>query len=1258
METMRNMKQFPSSRFPNVVGKAALLLLCSLSLAMLPSVALADAAKEVAKDDARADGDPYPALRGLSQEDMALASQGCVDCHTASDQKTMHASPGVVLGCANCHGGDPKVRAGGLEKDSAAYDQAKAQAHVQPDNPDWWPTSANPEGTYTNLLKESFDFVRFINPGDLRVAEKVCGDCHASEVRAVRKSLMTTSAMLMGGAAYNNNILPYKNYILGEAYGADGQAQKIVHKGEITEEGKKKGQLASLIPLPQWEAVVPGDFFRIFERGGLRVLTQFPEIGNPNPLEVAGKPDVLQSNRGPGTGARISVPVLNIHKTRLNDPHNSFMGTNDAPGDYRNSGCTGCHVIYANNREWEASGPYAKYGNEGKSFSADPTIPKDESGHPIKHEFTRGIPTAQCMNCHMHQPNMFVNTYLGYTMWDYESDAPFMWPEKQKFPSHDEMWSMLNRNPEEAVIRGKWSDPDFLKDVSLLNPQLKNTQFADYHGHGWNFRAIFKKDSEGNLLDEAGKKVSHDDPKKFDKAVHMMDIHAQGGMQCSDCHFAQDSHGDGHIYGEVAQAVEIMCKDCHGSATKKATLKTSGPAAPEGGNDLRLMRTQFGDKRFNWVNGELWQYSNIDKDLKWRVSQVVDSINPASAKYNPKAAKAKLVKKLGANETKATKAAFGTSEKNLAHSDNENMACYTCHTSWTTSCGGCHLPIQANWKQKSKHYDGKTTRNWATYNPQVVRDQIFQIGRHGPAKDGRIVPIRSSSALVLSSKDINRQIIYTQQPPVSAAGFSSQAFAPHFPHTVRKTETKQCADCHVSSKDDNNAIMAQLLLHGTNFVNFLGYHAYVATADDGFEAIQVTEWDEPQAVIGSYLHKYAYPQWFGEHEERGKRLETSRHHSVGVGIPNPFASNKAIRKIQLRGEYVYTAGGSDGFRVYDAANVSNKGFSERIVTAPFSPLGHDTHVSSENATSFALPTNQPVAPHFKQLPENLEQPMHAIYNYAFITDSEEGLILVNVNTLQDGDRENNFLERALTWNPEGVLSGANYIELAGANAYIGTNDKLVIVDLDDPMKPRVRASLPFKAVSQIAIQFRYAFVTDADGFHVVDVTKIDAPVKVANIPMPDARGVYVARTYAYVSGGSEGLYIIDVTTPSKPTTYMRYDAGGTINDLYDVKTASTNASFFAYLADGKNGLKVLQLTDPERVPTYYGFSPKVKPKLIAWRETGGPAVYVSKPLDRDRAVDETGHQIAVLGRIGSRPLNKEEQEKMYLNKNGEVYTVD
>ena len=110
-------------------------------------------------------------------------------------------------------------------------------------------------------------------------------------------------------------------------------------------------------------------------------------------------------------------------------------------------------------------------------------------------------------------------------------------------------------------------------------------------------------------------------------------------------------------------------------------------------------------------------------------------------------------------------------------------------------------------------------------------------------------------------------------------------------------------------------------------------------------------------------------------------------------------------------------------RVYDVASIANKDVSERVITAPFSPLGQDTHIASGDATCVALPTNQPINPARnagdKMRDDNQEPPFHPIYNYAYITDAEEGLILTNVNTLADGEPRNNFLKRALTWNPEG-----------------------------------------------------------------------------------------------------------------------------------------------------------------------------------------------------------------------------------------------
>jgi len=100
----------------------------------------------------------------------------------------------------------------------------------------------------------------------------------------------------------------------------------------------------------------------------------------------------------------------------------------------------------------------------------------------------------------------------------------------------------------------------------------------------------------------------------------------------------------------------------------------------------------------------------------------------------------------------------------------------------------------------------------------------------------------------------------------------------------------------------------------------------------------------------------------------------------------------------------------------------------------------------------------------------------------------------------------------------------------------------------------------------------------------------------------------------------------------------------------------TAASAFAYVADGKNGMRIVQLFAPNDTPNYLGFSPRPNPKLIATYKTKGPALVVSKGVDRDRGVDESGNQLTVFNRRGSRPFNKQEMEKMYL-RNGKIYTV-
>ena len=669
--------------------------------------------------------------------------------------------------------------------------------------------------------------------------------------------------------------------------------------------------------------------------------------------------------------------------------------------------------------------------------------------------------------------------------------------------------------------------------------------------------------------------------------------------------------------------------------------------------------------------GDIIQNSIVEPNLWWRVKQTKDTVTDGNRDYNPASAYAKTMQK-----DNKTWGDAGAKDDVLAHRDS-SVTCYACHTSWVTSCFGCHLSMEANRKMPNRHNEGGDSRNFTSYNFQVIRDDVFMLGKDGTVTGHRVAPVRSSSAVLVSSRNQSREWIYQQQQTVSSEGFSGQTFNTHVPHTVRGRETQACSSCHVSKDKDNNAWLAQVTLQGTNFVNFMGRYVYVA-ATDALEAVAVTEHTEPQAVYGSNLHKLAYKDDFDKFVDNGRELKEVYENK---GRPE-------VLQVQVRGEYAYAAAGKGGLRVYDVAQIDHKGFSERISTAPVSPLGQKFYVPTKYAMAVAAPSTLAVDPArwrtvqdadgtLRQVPPdealklnaeaakagkpapavNEEGPIHPLYAYLYIADKFEGLILVNAATLLDGDPRNNFLSRALTYNPNGALTGANNVTLAGNFAYVTTNKELVIVDLNTPLQPKIVKQIPFDQPKAVAVQFLYAFVVDHAGLHVVDIKDLQSKgeasvIAAATVPLNHAHDVYVARTYAYVANGEDGIAIIDVEKPEQPKLDQTFNAGGTLNDAHSVKVAMTNASLYAYVADGKNGLKILQLTDPETMPNYSGFSPRPEPKLIATFKTKGEAVGLSKGLDRDRAADESGNQIAVFGRRGARPFGFDDVMRLLKTNDG------
>jgi hypothetical protein len=1299
--------------------------------------------------DAKALGYAWPAAPTLSRthskDELKKISEtiSCTACHTGygTYEHTMHDDTNgkqfIGITCVECHGGNSDVDVPrGIERTDKRFVALQKKAHVQPSHPEIWghdpvnpelPGSRNPEIPGARPIHESADYIRFINPGDLLAAQVACASCHKDEVTRVRTDMMSTSPMLWGAALYNNGEYPRKLPHFGQAYDNHGTPLRVVASPPpTTQEVFQKGHLPELWPLLRWEISEPTNPLRVFERGG----RSRPIIGIPDPEEDSGKPEDKLSIRGLGSDLRTSPVYLGLQKTRLLDPTLILMGTNDHAGDYRGSGCSACHVVYANDRSSVHAGKWAQFGNRGETQNPDPMIPKHESGHPIQHQFQRQMPSSNCIVCHIHPGTNVVNSYLGFLWWDNETDGQAMYPMHQHNPTAEQKFEVSQHNPEETAPRGLWSNihPDaknqlgqiagknFLDNVTDLNPELKHTQFADFHGHGWIFRAVYKQDRHGNMLDAAGNIVENPTSKQLGDAVaftsdaahpkppagspvHLKDIHLERGMQCVDCHFSQDVHGDGNLYGETRAPVMVDCIDCHGTSEQPAAMLRyltssrqvqnsdegkklligtfTGNAADNGLSavDQGARNKTIMTDHFVMKSGKLWQKSSMDDSKGWFVVQTTDTIAPKSwwtTDSNTSKDTAKLarfshtVRRDGKTWGSAPDPDNKKTELELAHSNN-NMTCYACHTSWTTACFGCHLPMRANARKEMLHNEATISRNYTNYNFQTLRDDVYMLGIDSTVKGHKVVPVRSSCAVLVGSEDAERQQLYFQQQTISAEGFAGTSFSVYFPHTVRATETKTCVDCHISKAGDNNAIMAQLLLQGTNSVNFTGRYQWVAEGKEGLQAVAVSAKTEPQSVFGSRLQEIAYPDDYKKFVSGGRKLDEHYEHEG------------TVLDVQNRGEYLYAACGEDGFIAYDINQIDNKGFSERIQTSPVSPLGQRFYVKSKYATSVCSPSTLAIDPTRQHFKENQEQSVHLLYACLYLTDREEGLIVIGnplntpkskggagVATLLDNDPDNNFIQRALTYNPGGILHGARSMSLYGHYAYICCDAGIVIVNLDNPLAPKPVGIFNAPELSQarkIQFQFRYGFVIDGQGMKVIDVTDPEHPhlVPNADVDISNANDIYVSRTYAYIAAGKNGLAIVDVEKPEQPRLDQMYDADGKMNDARAVKVSMTNASMFAYVADGENGLKVLQLTSPDDTPKYLGFSPRPAPRLIAWYKTHGPALAVTEGLDRDRAVDESGHQLAVFGRLGARPFNLEEQQRLYLHNNGDgtksLYTV-
>ena len=259
----------------------------------------------------------------------------CLSCHEGAEP--IHEEGIAPTECVICHGGDGEA---------LTYEEA----HVLPPANYWEVRGTGlpvaPEGYIKDFAPDQLDqmpveYVRFINPGDLRAAGDTCGSagCHEGMTEMVERSIMSTNAghymPTLYLAGYQDNTAMYGTTDL-----VDPQCDPEAYPGSVCE-------LTPLVPpeSSEYDAAVAAEDWERVE-------------------EIAYDHYLAKS---------------------CDTCHAAGYGDNNAPHKFRSTGCTSCHMIY---------GTYGHYEGD------DPTIPKATPSFPAKHEITSAIPTEQCATCH------------------------------------------------------------------------------------------------------------------------------------------------------------------------------------------------------------------------------------------------------------------------------------------------------------------------------------------------------------------------------------------------------------------------------------------------------------------------------------------------------------------------------------------------------------------------------------------------------------------------------------------------------------------------------------------------------------------------------------------------------------------------------------------------------------------------------------------------------------------------------------------
>lgn len=643
---------------------------------------------------------------------LGYAAESCMNCHNGSNKddyavsdglQNPHPFPGAPsIKCSDCHGGNPahgnKAGAHIPPPPEMIFDPAVAS----PQNlKAWWnrvtlvgvdkfgDADGNYEAQVLNdageLVTQTFnvkDYLRFLNPGDMRVVTsgKGCGNagCHDStHAQWASRNVIATETGIFSGAMYSAGLPNYFGNTNYEDTAADLAFRAIASKvpNNYVETPPRVGAVKELREYPVYSSAE--------DTAQLLYMQELLASDLNNDVYAAAQDPNKVNQIRPGSD------LANMYHEQIaftcGDCHAGSRGANNRVGDFRSSGCTACHMNYAIDGVTLMQDKIRNFLLDPTLVALDPNVnneqivypqvPKVET-HLIKNvdkktivgQFVQGIQDLSCAGCHQGS-NRTVMQYWGIRL--------------------DQNQDVVNNRQYPA------------------NPANFTTTANDQRLYGYNNQRFNGRVAEQYLLTEDYDNDGYDDTP--------MDVHAEAGMGCIDCHGSRDMHagtkgdsGSGEIMSRHEQTVGITCVSCHGNVDNYASTVE---CVTYDGEKAQCVKDRFGNPLRHVTKNNLNDYTLISRvnGISHYIPQTKDTV-VNNGKVNKGANR-----RLGVNKQNqpiyTAKASFAMGradgnpltgigpqqadprlaapDKKFSHT--EKLDCVACHASWTNSCIGCHL---------------------------------------------------------------------------------------------------------------------------------------------------------------------------------------------------------------------------------------------------------------------------------------------------------------------------------------------------------------------------------------------------------------------------------------------------------------------------------------------------------------------------------------------------------------------------------------